>query len=147
MTQRTDWTASEPKPEVISIIAMGGYPRHHLSDLVDMMFSDVESQESPRPWTPESYGRHQYYSNSEGYQNIYFTNYSIPDAVRNWDVWDGLERMIAETVGDDYHTNKNMEIPKKPMVFEVAGQKYQLVAILIGYYHDSLHPDEDLYIM
>lgn len=147
MTHRTDWTTPEPKPEVISIIIIGGYPKHHLSDLTDMMFRDIESKEPRTAWVPESYGRHQYYSNSEGYQTTYLTNYSIPDAVRNWDVWDGLEQMIASTEVGDYHENKNMEIPKKSMVFEVEGQKYQLVANIIGYYHDSAHPDEDEYIM
>ncbi len=147
MTNRTDRTASEPKPEVISIITMGGYPRHHLADLTDMMLSDVESTQPRTAWVPDSYGRHQYYSSTEGYQLTYLTNYSIPDEVRKWDVWNGLEEMIAGTEVGDYYENKNMEIPKKSMVFEVAGQKYQLVANMVGYYSDSTNPDEDLYIM
>lgn len=126
--------------KVILVVSMDGYPKHGLDERVRAMF---DANEPHGAWMHRGYGYHQYYYNSEGWQLMYFTNYSIPDSTNDIDVWSHIWNYEEELEGSEFSGHEIQF--SKPYEFEVDGQKYKYIGRIHGYNHDSTDPSDERY--
>lgn len=131
------------QPEVISIVCVTGYVKHHLYQLVSDIFEDVQKDISSFDLDYYGFGLHFYPADNYGNECTMVTNFSVPPTDDISYLWDAFSEAQDESTG--YHSVGSVEISKEPLYFTHGGQKYQILMVMDGYSYDSTSPEDDRY--